>query len=363
MQELIPGLPDEIARDCLLRVHYEAFRTVRSVCRLWKQELESPSFHRLRKSSGLSRPVVVLAQAEPPYSSGGPAQKYAASATPSYRLVLCSPTTATWDSLPPIPVLPHGLPLFCQIAAVGRELVVVGGWDPDTWAASDGVYVYNLESASWRRGARMPAPRRSFFACAASPDGDRRVFVAGGHDEEKNALKSAMAYDVERDAWDPLPDIARERDECKGVFLRGNYHVIGGYATEAQGLFGRSAEALDAASWNWGPVEEDVLEGSTCPRTCVAGGDGRLYVCRAAGQVAVREAAGGWRTVAEVPEDARVAPQLLAFDRELMVMGSACHGGAQACYMLDLNGKTTWRQVEVPPEYSGHVQASCCLEI
>ena len=33
----------------------------------------------------------------------------------------------------------------------------------------------------------------------------------------------------------PLTDVARERDECKRVFHRGKFHVIGGYCTEMHG--------------------------------------------------------------------------------------------------------------------------------
>lgn len=361
MVDLMPGLPEEIARECLLRVPHDAFRTARSVCKLWKQEVESPPFHRLRKSAGLTRPLVVVAQAEATPSP--PAAKNYANLAPVYRLALFDPSAATWAPLPPIPGLRLGLPLFCQLACVGTELVVIGGWDPRTWAASDEVFVFDFVSAAWRRGARMPGPRRSFFACAPS-DADRVVFVAGGHDESKNAMRSALAYDVARDEWIPLPDMARERDECKGVFLRGTFHAIGGYATEAQGRFSTSAEAFDVAEWKWGPVQQRVLENGTCPRTCVAGADGKLYVC-IGGHVAVLEG-DTWRRVAELPADVRVALHMVAWEGKLMVLGSGTHGGAQIGYFLELGdgkGPAAWTKADVPAAYSGHVQAGCCLQI
>lgn len=363
-QELIPSLPEDIARQCLIRVPFHRFGPTRSVCKLWKQEIESPLFHRIRRLTNLTRPIIVLAQAEPALSPSGPAHKYHAASTPSYRLAVFDPSTATWQSLPAIPGLDNGLPLFCRIAAVCREVVVVGGWDPETWAPSDGVYIYDFATATWREGARMPGPRRSFFACAAEDSGSGRVvFVAGGHDEEKNALRSALAYDAAEDRWAPLPDMARERDECKGVFLRGRFHVIGGYSTEHQGRFGRSAEAFDVATWRWGPAEEETLDADTCPRTCVAGPDGRIYMCRR-GHVAVLEG-NTWRAVVEVPEDASVAPALVTWQDRLVLMGSGSHGGAQVAYVLEAGeeGRMTWQKVVVPVEYSGHVQAACCVEI
>ncbi|KAJ8504169.1 hypothetical protein OPV22_005055 [Ensete ventricosum] len=360
-QQLLPGLPDDIARECLIRVPYRGFPTARSVCRLWKRELDSPCFYRIRKGAGLTRSVVAFAQAESAPATGSSAVKK----TPCYRLSLFEPATGAWSLLPPVPGLPHGLPFFCRIAAAERELVVVGGWDPKTWAASDGVHVYDFATGSWRRGAPVPGPRRSFFACATASVGGRvAVVVAGGHDEEKNALRSAMAYDVASDTWSPLPDMAMQRDECRGVCLDGRFYVIGGYSTEAQGRFSRTAEALDVAAGQWGAVEEDKLDEGTCPKTCVVGGDGRLYMCRGDQglQLTLLDAAG-WRVVAEVPADARVAPELVPWDGGLMVMGSETHGGAQTGYIME-PGTATWKKVEVPPEeYSGNIHAGCCLEI
>ncbi|WOL14022.1 hypothetical protein Cni_G22802 [Canna indica] len=365
-QQLIPGLPDDISRECLIRVAYRSFPAARSICRPWRRELDSPYFHRRRKSAGLSRSVLAFAQAESVIASGSSssAAKSGGDTAPQYRIALFEPASGSWSRLPPVPGLPRGLPLFCRLAVASRQLVVVGGWDPHTWAASDGVNVYDFATGSWRRGAPMPGPRRSFFACASAPAVEGRsatVLVAGGHDEEKNALRSAMAYDVASDAWAALPDMATERDECRGVFLRGRFHVIGGYSTTEQGQFSRTAEALDVAAGRWGAAE-DRLEEGTCPRTCVEGGDGRMYMCRGeVVQLAVMEGTG-WRAVADVPGDARVAPQLVAWESGLMVMGSESHGGMQAGYVME-EGATAWRKVEVPEEYSGHVHAGCSLEI
>ncbi|XP_065047927.1 F-box/kelch-repeat protein At1g15670-like [Musa acuminata AAA Group] len=367
--ELMPELPEEIARECFIRVPFDAFRTVRAVCKLWKHDLESPSFHRLRKSAGLARPVVALAQCDPTPLPADKAKQQSSHSPLLYRISLFEPSTGAWSSPPPIPGRSHGLPLFCQLAAVGRELVVVGGWDPRTWATSDEVRIYDLVSGAWRRGARMPGPRRSFFACAASEE-HRTVFVAGGHDESKNALRSALAYDVAADAWVHLPDMERQRDECRGVFARGAFHVVGGYPTEAQAQFTRSAEAFEVATWRWGAVEEGKLEEAACPRTYVVGSDGRAYMCRQGGQVTVlrEEDGGAWRRLPNLPGDLRAALQLVTWEGALMVLGLWAKGGAQVAYVLDLTeegeGKRLqWRKVETPREFSGHVQSACCLEI
>lgn len=231
-----------------------------------------------------------------------------------------------------------------------------------TWDVSNDVHVYDFMSATWRHGARMPGPRRSFFACAS--DGDSTVLVAGGHDEEKAALRSALAYDVARDEWAPLPDMANERDECKGIFLRGRFHVIGGYRTEGQGRFEKSAESFDLATSKWGPAE-DLLDVGTCPRTCVAGERGEIYRCRA-GQLIVRQG-GTWHAVAQLPADARVGLHMMMWQTKLMVIGAERHGGPYAAYVLETSGsdpkKYTWTVMEAVEEYMGHVHAGCCVEV
>lgn len=99
----------------------------------------------------------------------------------------------------------------------------------------------------------MPTTR-TFFACAVSPS-DGRIYVAGGHDDNKNALKTAEVYDVEKNSWEILPPMSQDRDECHGVFLDGKFYVISGYSTESQGRFERSAEVFDPNTGLWNRVE------------------------------------------------------------------------------------------------------------
>ncbi|KAH0450227.1 hypothetical protein IEQ34_020919 [Dendrobium chrysotoxum] len=165
---------------------------------------------------------------------------------PSHRLAALHQSSGEWVPFPTIPLFPQSLPLFCTLPASGIHLVVVCGWDPETLTCSDAVYVYSFLSATWSHDRPMPGPTRSFFTCAASPS--NQVFIAEGHNEEKNALKSAMVYDIAKDDWTMLPEMARERDECTGVFevnKAGLFRVVSGYCTSMQGRFERSAEAFD----------------------------------------------------------------------------------------------------------------------
>ncbi|KAF7814300.1 F-box/kelch-repeat protein [Senna tora] len=358
--DLISALPDDIARDCLIRLSYEQFAAASSVSKSWKTEIQTPEFLRRRKATGHTQRLVVMAQARVDSEKlGSTSTIVKGSMNPVYRLTVFEPETNRWAEMPPIPGLSAGLPMFCQLAGVGYDLVVMGGWDPDSWKASNSVFVYNFLSAEWRRGADMPGGPRTFFACAS--DSRRFVYVAGGHSEEKNALRTSFAYDVAADAWVPLADMARERDECKAVFHGGKFRVIGGYCTEMQGRFETSAEAFDVATWKWGPVEEGFLDSAACPRTCVDGGDERVYMCGSGGEVtALRDAT--WQPMAKLGEEMRNVAFVGTWEGKMLLIGSCGYGEPHVGVVLDLKGGS-WRKLESPGSYTGHVQSGCVLEI
>ena len=362
MDSLIPGLIDDLGRACLIRVPFQDFPTISAVCRAWSAEIRLSEFRRLRNAAGVTRPVLVLAQARPhdPNQSPGDGIKQNPS-RPIYWLTVFDPVTSCRSSLPSIPGMPEGMPMFCGLLGCGSDLLVIGGWDPSTWLASKAVYIYNFLSGTWRRGSDMPGPRRSFFGYASS-DHDRAVLVAGGHDEDKNALRSVIMYDVAEDKWVPLPDMARERDECRVIFRCGRFHVISGYPTATQGQFERTAEAFDHATCQWGWVIDDFLEPSAIPGSCMAGPGGRMFAFTGhrSDDVAVKEG-DKWHVVAKVPADVACSQWGTIYGAKMMVIGSSKFGADQNGYVLDL-GNYKWNRIDMHRQ-SGHVQCGCVMEI
>lgn len=360
MDSLIPGLTDDLGRACLIRVPFQDLPTISAVCRAWSAEIRLSEFRRLRKAAGVTRPLLVLAQARHHDPNQSPADGIKPS-LPVYGLTAFDPLTGSWSSLPAIPAIPEGLPMFCGLVGCGSDLLVMGGWNPSTWRVSKEVFVYNFSSGKWRQGSDMPGPRRSFFGCASS-DPDRSVLVAGGHDEDKNALRSAILYDVAEDRWVPLPDMARERDECKVVFQRGRFHVVSGYPTATQGQFERTAEAFDHATWQWGPVVKDFLEPSASPSSCMGGPGGRMFAFTGhrSDDVAVQEG-DKWHVAAKVPNDVCCSHWGAACWDKMMVIGSSKFGEDQNGYVLDLE-IYKWSRIDMHSG-SGHVQCVCVMEI
>eukprot|EP00258_Populus_trichocarpa_P000287 XP_002298136.3 F-box/kelch-repeat protein At1g80440 [Populus trichocarpa] len=359
MAQLIPSLPNDIATECLIRLPFQHFPAATLACEDWKLEIESPEFFQSRKVAGYSQPTIVMALARVGEETGGSSQKNLRSPT-TYRLAFCDLKTGTWGELQPIPEFSKGLPMFCRLAVAGLNLVVIGGWDPETCRVSNAVFIYSFVSATWRRGDDMPGVKRSLFGCASDINGNK-VYVAGGHDEEKNALTSVLGYDVAKDDWIKLPDMARERDECNAVFHSGKIHVFGGYSTEAQGVFDASSEAFDLGEWRWVQMQENFLGTKMSARTCVADGNGRFCICQGS-EVMVAYEEAEWRRVAELPVDMGVPACVMMGQNKLLVIGAGKSDDPHMFFELDLE-RYTWTMLEAPKQHSGHVQSICFLEI
>ncbi|KAI3434232.1 uncharacterized protein J3R85_006688 [Psidium guajava] len=336
--ELIPGLPDELSLECLSRVPHTAQPAASAVCCRWRNLLQSRYFYHLRRKLGHTRMLACLVQALP---SQLPPGGHKPVGPPGYAITVFDPETGTWDLLDPVPDYTDGLPLFCQLASCDGKLVALGGWDPASYEPVADVFVYDFAAGRWRRGAAMPR-RTSFFAVGAHGG---RVYVAGGHDEGKNALRSAWAYDVGRDEWAELAPMSRGRDECEGVVAGRFFWVVSGYGTQDQGGFEGSAEAYEFETGEWRRLE-GVWEPGRCPSSCVGvGRDGRVFNW-ADYDTAVRAGTcrvelGGGRT---------------------LVMGSAFEGAPQGFYMAQgQSGKL--EKIDVPEKFSGFARTGCHVEV
>ncbi|RVW69027.1 F-box/kelch-repeat protein SKIP20 [Vitis vinifera] len=261
-QQLIPGLPDEIGMECLVRVPYGSHSRMKSsiLSALFKPS-QLPTIHA----------DVVLKERDDKKQRQEEGCQYNHPSAPPYQygLSIFNATYQTWHQM-----MPSSIPMFCHCVALpsSGKLLLLGGWDPTTLDPVPDVYVLNLigeDGARWRRAAPMSVAR-SFFACAVV--GRSTVYVAGGHDSHKNALRSAEVYDAEADEWRTLPSMWEERDESQGLSWEGDsrFWVVSGYSTENQGRFRSDAECYDPETGCWSKVEGLWPFPSSSPRGCVS---------------------------------------------------------------------------------------------
>jgi len=278
--DLIPGLPEELAIECLVRVPFQFHSSIKSVCRSWKCVISSRSFIKERIGFGKAESLLCLVQplTSPPspamIEGGEMSQKKKEeeegesqmtqqllqpriTGTPLYGLSVYNATLDTWHRV----AIPERIPLFCECVAIqdAGKMLLIGGWDPETLQPVRDVFVLDFFAGEgsgrrFRRGRPMSAAR-SFFACASV--GSTKVYVAGGHDDQKNALRSAEVYDVEKDEWSMLPPMTEGRDECHGFSMATDpgFCVLSGYGTETQGQFRSDGEIYDPITNSWSTIE------------------------------------------------------------------------------------------------------------
>ena len=343
--ELIPGLPVELGLECLTRLPYKTHQVASLVCQRWRTLLQSPEFYHQRCSKGYTHKLACLVQALPRDKSVTQSPSTKRTEPLSYGLTFFDSTEAIWRRADPVPKYPVGLPLFCHVASCAGKLVLLGGWDPKSYEPVTDVFVFDFAENQWREGKPMPT-KRSFCAVGSYSD---RVYVAGGHDEDKNALSSAWVYDLNRDEWTELTQMSQGRDECYGAVVNGEFWVVSGYGSESQGAFESSAEVYDFVSGQWRRVDGAWNEG-VCPR-------GRVGVWK--------EREGRFGSWAELDSAVRAGTFGVGLGSWALVMGSAHHGGAHEFFMVELkegqNGKL--KKISVPAEFCGSVQSACCVEI
>ncbi|CAD5321318.1 unnamed protein product [Arabidopsis thaliana] len=283
--DLIPGLPSELALECLVRVPFQFQSAMRSVCRSWRSLLSDSSFIQERRRCGKTELLLCLVQ---PLTPPIPASKSVdetlmvdekKSEDESHPRVFCTPrfglsvynaAMSTWHRV----AFPEEeqIPLFCECVVLqdAGKILLIGGWDPETLQPTRDVYVLEFAGRKWRRGAPMKESR-SFFACASvSPT---KVYVAGGHDDQKNALRSAEVYDVEKDEWSSVTPMTEGRDECQGFAVGTGlrFCVLSGYGTESQGRFRSDGEIYDPATNSWSRIDNVWRFPDTSPRGRTAG--------------------------------------------------------------------------------------------
>ncbi|XP_072970201.1 F-box/kelch-repeat protein SKIP20-like [Typha angustifolia] len=362
---LIPGLPDDVGLDCLARVPVRWHARLRHVCGRWRDLVTDPVFQCHRERIGAVEDLIYLVQAMVPLphdeAAGGGGEHKAEDRIrpPEYGIHVYNATSGEWwRAAAPAPA-------FAQVAAAGREVVVVGGWDPATLDPAAEVRIHDPATGTWRRGQAMPAPARSFFACAGDPAPTRRrVYVSGGHDANKNALRSAAAYDVAADEWSPMAEMGDERDESQGVVVTGcGFWAVSGYGTEGQGRFENGAEWYDDEAKEW-RKEEGIFpaaEGGAAA-ACFVGVKGRIWSVECGRGVREYEGRGkGWRVVAATPEGLKSSPRAVAIGEaeKLFVIGATEDGRCKGWVLEAASGR--WTPAETPAEFSGFVYSAAAI--
>lgn len=247
---LLPGLPDDLAIACLIRVPRAEYRKLRLVCKRWLRLLAGNYFYSLRKSLGITEDWVYVMKRDRDGRVSWDA---------------FDPLGQLWHPLPPVPrEYAEALGFGCAVLS-GCHLYLFGGKHP-AGGSMRRVVFYSARTNRWHRAPDMLRRRHFFGACVI----DNRLYVAGGESEgTHHSLRSAEVYDPNRNQWSLIAEMSAPMVPFVSVVYDGRWFLKGlGPHRQVQ------SEAYAPETDSWGPVFNGMVVGWRNPSLCL---DGKLY--------------------------------------------------------------------------------------
>ncbi|KNA24325.1 hypothetical protein SOVF_016810 [Spinacia oleracea] len=247
---LLPGLPDDLAIACLIRVPRVEHRKLRLVCKRWHRLLAGNYYYSLRKNLGMAEEWVYVMKRD----RDGKISWHA-----------FDPTYQVWLPLPPVPVEYSEARGFGCAVLSGCHLYLFGGEDPLRGSMRRVVF-YSARTNKWHPAPSMLRRRHCFGSCVI----DNCLYVAGGECEGiQRALRSAEVYDPNRNRWSSVTDMTTGMVPFIGVVYNGKWYLKG-LGSHRQVM----SESYDPENSSWSPVTDGMVSSWRNPSTTM---NGHLY--------------------------------------------------------------------------------------
>ncbi|KAL5208345.1 hypothetical protein ABZP36_032780 [Zizania latifolia] len=268
--QLIPGLPDDLAVACLIRVPRADHWKLRMVCKKWFRLLAGNYFYGLRRRLGFAEQWL-----------------YAVKCDGDGRVSwdVLDPARRAWRALPPVPCEYAGAVGFGCAVLGGCHLYLFGGRDPRRGPMRRVVF-YSARSNRWHRAPDMLRRRHCFGACVIG----NRLYVAGG-EGGGGGLRSAEVFDPAKNRWSFVSDMAAALMPFVSAVHGGRWYVKG-IGAQRQVLSQVYSPETDA--WSALLELDSMVTAWRSPSVSVGG---RLYAADCKDGCRLRaydEAAGAW---------------------------------------------------------------------
>ena len=344
---LIPGLPDDAALNCLLRLPVEAHGACRLVCRRWRHLLaDKARFFTHRRAMGLRSPwLFTLAFHR---------------CTGKIQWKVLDLDSLAWHAIPGMPCRDRACPRgFGCIAVPGEDaahLLVCGGLVSDMDCPLHLVLKYDVCKNRWTVVPRMLSAR-SFFAGGVI---DGRVYVAGGYSTDQFELDSAEVLDPVNGVWQPVASMGANMASSDSAVIGGRLYVTEGCAWPF--FSSPRGQVYDPKADRWEAMPAGMREGWTGQSVVI---DGRLFVISEYERMKVKvydPETDSWDPVDGPPMPERIMKPLSVscLESKIVVVGRGLHvvighvkkqsagnGGGGSCDYL-----VRWQDVEVPRAFS-----------
>ncbi|XP_062223762.1 F-box/kelch-repeat protein At1g55270-like [Phragmites australis] len=247
---LLPGLPDDLAIACLIRVPRADHWKLRLVCQRWFRLLAGNYFYGLRRRLGLAEQWVYAVKRD------------VRDGHVSWDVL--DPARGAWRALPPVPREYADADGFGCAVLGGCHLYLLGGTDPRRGPLRRVVF-YSARSNRWHRAPDMLRRRHCFGTCVMG----NRLYVAGGESGGGGGLRSAEVFDPAKNRWSFVSDMAVAMVPFVSALHGGRWYVKG-LGAQQQVL----SQVYSPESDSWSVVLDGMVTGWRSPSACL---DGRLY--------------------------------------------------------------------------------------
>ncbi|OVA00451.1 F-box domain [Macleaya cordata] len=230
---LLPGLPDDLAIVCLVRVPRIEHRKLRIVCKRWNQLLAEDLFYSLRKSLGIAEEWIYVIKRD---------------RNRKISFHAFDPVYQLWQPLPPIPMEYSKAPFECAVLN-GCHLYLLG-------ESMRRVIFYSARTNKWHQAPSMLQKRLLSASCVIN----NCLYVAGGASTEDGIrfLRSAEVYDPNKNRWSFIAEMEITVVSLMGVVYNGKWFLKG------IGLDGEVLDQVyDPETDNWFEVDNGMVAGWT----------------------------------------------------------------------------------------------------
>ncbi|KAL0363575.1 UNVERIFIED_CONTAM: F-box/kelch-repeat protein [Sesamum calycinum] len=245
-EPLIPGLPDDVALQCLLRVPVDKHAACKSVCKRWYSLFGSKEqFFTRRKELGFHDPwLFVFAYHK---------------CTGKIEWKVLDLTHFSWHTIPTMPCKDKVCPQGFRCVSIPHEgvLFVCGGVVSDVDCPLNLVLKYDVRKNRWTTMTKMITPR-SFFASGVI---DGMLYVAGGSSTDLFELNSAEVLDPKKGTWKPVANMGMNMASYDTAVLNGKLLVTEGWFWPF--YVAPRGQIYDPITDNWENMAAGLREGWT----------------------------------------------------------------------------------------------------
>ncbi|KAH6790208.1 Galactose oxidase/kelch repeat superfamily protein [Perilla frutescens var. frutescens] len=244
---LIPGVPDDVGLECLVRVSVDNHAACKAVCKRWYNLFSrKEQFFTRRRELGFRDPwLYVLAFDK-------------CSRKMEWRVL--DLIRFSWHTMPmPMPctenVSPHGF----NCVAIPHEgvLYVCGGVITDADCPLNLVLKYEVLKNRWTAMKKM-SDARSFFASGMI---DGMVYVAGGNGPQLFELGSGEVFDPKTGVWKPIANMCTNMASYDSAVVDGKLLVTEGWFWP---FYARPmGQSYDPSTDKWDTLAPGLREGWT----------------------------------------------------------------------------------------------------